>query len=361
MTPLVYKIEFPDGRFYIGATKNFTARRQKHLHAKATKRAVNQKVRAAFEAYPVCCIYPIASPLPGVPLHELEAEVLATQQPDLNVNFSPDPIVSGYATARKFGGHASLADFARANKLSYSTLKKQTKGVAFDEWLRAYGAPKYTRVAAKIGPPDPRKDPALTFLDGWVRKRDACVVPWSNYETRRKKGWPEHKALLTPAWTPPVSASSVAKRYGVDSNTYYQRRWAGWTLYEALGLTGRPTPQKPKVKKRLITIDGTTRTLDAWSELTGVPKNSIHQRIHAGWTERQAVGLEPSEKAKKVAEKKAAQDARRQVQASKPPKAPKPAKPHPWDAYVTQLEQIHTPEKSRRLATLILGERGTFS
>ena len=30
MTPVIYKIEFPDGQFYIGATRNFMDRRKPH-------------------------------------------------------------------------------------------------------------------------------------------------------------------------------------------------------------------------------------------------------------------------------------------------------------------------------------------
>lgn len=384
MTPLIYKLEFPDGRFYMGATKNFSARRRTHLGAKDSRKAINVKVREAFRAHPICGIYPIAMPLPGVPLHALEEVVLSTQQPDLNVNFSPSPLCTGYAGAKEFGGYPSIADYARARGIGYASIKKQARGLTFEQWLNKRNQLKQTRAAAKIGPPDPRKDPALTFFDGWVRKRDICVVPWSNYERRREKGWPEHKALLTPAWEQPVSASKVAKRYGVDPNTYHQRRCVGWTVYEALGLTPRPEPRRAKVKPRLITIDGKTRTLQKWAELSNLKPNVVYARLNQGWTEKQAVGLEPSEKVKQVAQKKAERAAKkvtretythqgftgtlgqicREFGYNYPVVSQRRYKGKPFDqwfdpvgcaadpysAYVAKLEEVHSPEDARRIA-----------
>lgn len=40
---------------------------------------------------------------------------------------------------------------------------------------------------------------------------------------------------------------------------------------------------------RLLTIDGKTLCITEWSELTGVPKGSIFNRLNRGWPERDAV------------------------------------------------------------------------
>jgi len=251
MTQLVYKIEFPDGRFYVGATQNYASRRQKHLQAGRKGQAVNKRLkRAMVEFFPVLAICPIAEPLKGVPLHELEEAVIATQQPSLNVNLKPLPI---------------------------------------PEYAEQY----------------------VTIDEKRVLKSAVRAVSRRTYEKRRRRGWSEVEALLTSPVATKLSATNVAKRYGIDPNTYYQRRHKGWTLYEALGLTTRPTPPKPKVKKRLITIDGKTRTLNAWAELAGITPNALHARLNLGWTERQAVGVSPTETSKRVAERKAAQAERK--------------------------------------------------
>lgn len=366
MTPTIYRIEFPDGQVYVGATTNYTARRQAHLRHGAKGKGVNTRLaRAMSEFFPVLAICPIASPLRGVPLHELEAQVITTQQPSLNVNLKPSALCKGHAGGRAFGGYPTVAEYARANGLDYSTLKKQTRGLSFEQWQSKRNRPALSKASAKIGPPDPRKDVSLIHIDGWVRKRDVCVVAWGTYEHRTERGWDQARALTTPVSKAP-SASAVALRYGVDPNTYYQRRHSGWTLHEALGLTARPKPQQKghKMKPRLITVNGVTRTLQHWAALANLKPNVVYARLFAGWTEAQAVGREPSDKAKQVAQKKAEKEARRVAREAKA-RAPKPPEPHPFDEYVRQLERSHSPEEALRIATHVLGhaypDRGTVS
>ncbi len=56
MTPTVYKIEFPDGKCYIGSTVNFPERRRTHLRHGARGEAVNPRLAEQFRKYPVCGI-----------------------------------------------------------------------------------------------------------------------------------------------------------------------------------------------------------------------------------------------------------------------------------------------------------------
>lgn len=48
------------------------------------------------------------------------------------------------------------------------------------------------------------------------------------------------------------------------------------------------------MKQRIIVAGGKRGTIKAWAKLLGVTTNVIHARLHAGWTEAQAVGVDPS-------------------------------------------------------------------
>ena len=56
---------------------------------------------------------------------------------------------------------------------------------------------------------------------------------------------------------------------------------------------GDQPPPRPEVKKREITVDGVTMTLNQWAEHAGITPAAIHTRLGIGWTERQAVGVDP--------------------------------------------------------------------
>lgn len=386
MTPTIYRIEFPDGRFYIGASVNFSARRRTHLHHARNAKSVNSLLQEAFNTNHICGIYQVASGFSRETLHLLEAQIIEQEAPPLNVNTSPTPLAPKYSGANKnWGPHKCLRDAAEALGISYDSAKKAARRYSYEVYVDRLTTPKQTRADAKIGPPDPRKDPALTFLDGWMRKRDICVVPWSNYEGRRKKGWPEHKALLTPVYVPPVSARKVAKRYGVDQNTYYQRRCRNWTVYEALGLAPRPEPRKAKVKKRTIEAGGQTLPVTVWAKKLGISPGVIHGRLHLGWTEAEAVGVERRAVDVERDDKKAELSTRKRrstpiythrgftgtiseicrefgyndANARARRKAGKPFErwfdpvgctADPYTAYVAQLEEVHSPEEARRIA-----------
>lgn len=104
MTPTVYKIEFPDGRFYIGATTRFSVRKQEHMKSFRKGRAVNHGLTAAYKEYQTCTIYEVASAQSLGVLHELEAQVIRDHNPSLNVNKRPSQIRLGSPTNTKCSG-----------------------------------------------------------------------------------------------------------------------------------------------------------------------------------------------------------------------------------------------------------------
>lgn len=85
MKPTIYRIEFPDGQFYIGSTVNFSRRRRNHLESSRRRDAVNRKLQAEFDSHPVCAIYQIASGFDRETLHLLEQQIIDQECPPLNI------------------------------------------------------------------------------------------------------------------------------------------------------------------------------------------------------------------------------------------------------------------------------------
>ena len=48
-------------------------------------------------------------------------------------------------------------------------------------------------------------------------------------------------------------------------------------------------PLRPPRGARLITVDGVTDTIAGWALRLGVRRQTIVQRLHLGWSERDAV------------------------------------------------------------------------
>lgn len=204
MKPVIYRIDFPDGNFYVGATTDFSGRRKHHLQR--NRPAANKKLAEQFQKHHTACVYQVASLLPGQPLLELESMYIQQERPTLNT------------------------------------------------WLTQ-----------------------CKRLDGRT------------------------------------ALSSVLRRYNVDQVLYIHRRKTGWTLHEALNLKPRTPPKRPKVKQRIIEVGGRSMPLKAWAKLAGVSPGVIHSRLGNGWTEAQAVGVEPppsSEKRQRAATKRAEKAAR---------------------------------------------------
>ncbi len=55
----------------------------------------------------------------------------------------------------------------------------------------------------------------------------------------------------------------------------------------------RKEQARNKRTSRLIEVDGVVRTLVEWSEMSGIHRGTISQRIRRGWSIRDAISLEP--------------------------------------------------------------------
>jgi hypothetical protein len=286
MTPTIYKIEFPDGQFYIGSTCNFSARRQTHLRQGRKGKSINAKLQQAFATHPVCAIYQIASGFDRGSLHVLEQQVMDIEKPTLNVSKATPLPATNQGAAKEFAGFHSIAEFARANGLTYQQAKR--------ERLKR-SQPKIQKVSKKEVlsrihnmPPDPRKHNRLFYQDD--------------------------------AW---YDSAALRKTSGVNTKTYERRRKLGWGKLESCSTPPIPKVKKvvlpkikkePNVKRRYITAGGETRTLDGWATKLGISKTALHGRLHTGWTEAQTVGVEPppnQHKADNAAARRAAKKLRR--------------------------------------------------
>lgn len=299
MQPTIYRIEFPDGQFYVGATVNFSERRRTHLRHSRKNKSVNAKLQSAFDTHRMCGIYEIASGFSRNSLHELERLVIAQWQPPLNVNRCPTPLPEKYSgKSKSWGPYACLRDAAACLGVSYVAVKKAAQRMSYDEYTAKLSA---RNPNARVGPPDPRKLSELIFvLGGWYRRKDVCKVSSSTAQARRRSGWGFEASHTVPAGGDnPIlkkrsSKESICLRYGISYPTYYARRKLGWSLYEALGLRTRQQERKvSKVKKVVLTVNGKTRTLDGWAKDLGVSTGTLHGRRSAGWSDAQVVGLAP--------------------------------------------------------------------
>lgn len=82
-----------------------------------------------------------------------------------------------------------------------------------------------------------------------------------------------------------------------------------------LGHHMRPLPWEQDMKKRIISCGGRSLSVGDWARELGVHPQVIHSRLNLGWTERQAVGVDPAPSAAHraaVASKKARLAARRE-------------------------------------------------
>jgi len=323
MIPTVYKIEFPDGSCYIGSTVNFQERRRTHLRHGARGEAVNKKLAEKFKKYPVCGIYQVATATSREKLHLVEQQVMFDVQPDLNVHISPDPLPAYYdGAAKPLGPHPSVRVAAHVLGVTYHDMKR---------WARRcnYDYPKILESLAKITTPtkpqgthplDPRKQSALVNLgSGWERRSDilaAHSVTPSMYEDRRESGWSVEAAMTTPpkgAFVGPHKPRMYSEyrevAAGVPAYLYKSRIKAGWTEAQALGLEIRKV--QPNVKKRHITIDAITKTLDQWCAGMGLTKSQVYGRLSLGWTEREALGFDTPKHIAKRADAKALEKSKR--------------------------------------------------
>lgn len=82
------------------------------------------------------------------------------------------------------------------------------------------------------------------------------------------------------------SIKEAAEAAGVSYGVFRARLYRGWTLGQAAGLEP-PPPKKEKEKQR--EAFGESRTLTEWSIITGIPRQTLVDRMHKGATMEQAI------------------------------------------------------------------------
>ena len=82
------------------------------------------------------------------------------------------------------------------------------------------------------------------------------------------------------------SIKEAAEAAGVSYGVFRARLYRGWTLGQAAGLEP-PPPKKEKEKQR--EAFGESRTLTEWSIITGIPRQTLVDRMHKGASMEQAI------------------------------------------------------------------------
>lgn len=311
MKPSIYRLDFPSGDFYIGATTNFSRRRSSHLATLLNPtRAGNVKLAALMRDNHTICIYEIASALSADTLHLLEQDVIADHAPTINVNRKVVPLpkcnISTKAKAPiPYGPYKSITEFALNAELTYQMAKRTVRSKAYDTWVSDKNKPQPEKPATH--PPDPRRNTRCIWSGhGWECRATVRAVSDKCYKRRRERGWSEWEALTTPRIKP------KKKELEVPYHTYWHRKKRGYS--EAVASGTEPFIQrKPNVKRRTIEVDGVSKTIAGWALHIGVTSSVIHSRLSIGWTEAQAVGQHPppvSDQKRKAAEKMAARKSR---------------------------------------------------
>src|SRR6478736_8840089 len=72
----VYVLESPTGRYYVGSSKNYQARKDMHLYRLRRGTHENPQVQAEWDAHGPMTMRKFAQPLPGVPLLHLEQQAI---------------------------------------------------------------------------------------------------------------------------------------------------------------------------------------------------------------------------------------------------------------------------------------------
>ena len=119
----------------------------------------------------------------------------------------------------------------------------------------------------------------------WFDMRRRCSDPtrksYSRYGGRGIvvcKRWESFEMFLEDMGFPPSQGHSLDR---IDTNGNYDPGNCRWAT--------RKEQANNKSDSRLISIDGITKTVSQWSELSLVKRNTISARLDRGWEPRQAV------------------------------------------------------------------------
>jgi hypothetical protein len=151
------------------------------------------------------------------------------------------------------------------NRYNQRLLHWQGKAKLICEWAEDLGIPEKLIV--------------LRLWKGWSVDR-ALGTPWRKGE----KGKPG-RCLTWRGKTMTVRAWSI--ELGVPDRVLHARLQLGWKIEDVLGRPYRAGKMGPVGKE--LTWRGQTRTLAEWSELTGIPRETLGQRIRADWSAEAAL------------------------------------------------------------------------
>lgn len=242
MRPIIYTMTFANQATYVGSTSHFARRRHAHRHDLRKGKGINAKVRAAYSANGAPTFAVVASHLSGA-VHELEALVIESLQPELNMSV-PSPLPSSdKGPRREYGPHKTILDFANAVGVSYNTAKRYSAKYSYEAALY--------KIAYKLSPK----------------------------KVERKKPHP----LVT----------ALAERTGLTIQQAAGYFYNFKTYDAALAAFLRKRPKQMPTPAKYFTWNGQRRKRNDWAKDNGVSINVLYQRIHAGWPVEQAVGLVP--------------------------------------------------------------------
>ena len=123
-------------------------------------------------------------------------------------------------------------------------------------------------------------------------------VNYATYLSRLKLGWTKSQSLgITPRKDKVIcpnglifkTFSSMCEHYGLNLNVYRKRLNLGWTLRQALGIDSEPIGNNFVTCPNGLIFKSKKQMCDYYNET----ETTYQSRLRRGWTERQALGIDP--------------------------------------------------------------------
>lgn len=91
-----------------------------------------------------------------------------------------------------------------------------------------------------------------------------------------------------------ISGTEAAQIAGIEVATFYHRLNAGWPMARIMSTPSRSSSNKGRAKNMEgLTLNGITRSVGEWAQITGLTPAAIHQRLHRGWTVERTLTKSP--------------------------------------------------------------------
>lgn len=137
--------------------------------------------------------------------------------------------------------------------------------------------------------------------------RTQCVAAWAReigllrqtLDNRLAKGFTVAEALTTPKHVRRatavevdgelVSPTELARRAGLSGRTVRRRVRQGWPKVDVTSPPRQPPPPPPG--SALLTHQGRTQSKSAWARELGISRQTLHERLKAGFTVEQALTM----------------------------------------------------------------------